>query len=81
MILFCGIQNDMNIQTKKTLDRRKSLTKNGTYNYYHVDPECIKQRHPHFHSGLLRVDSEIAEKLSKVHFDYLKLHFNVNLQL
>lgn len=49
--------------------------------YYHLDPECIKQRHPHFHSGLLHVDSEIAEKLSKVHFDYLKLHFNVNLQL
>ena len=48
--------------------------------YYHLDPECIKQHHPHFHSGLLRVDPEVKEKLSKVHFDYLKLHFDVNLQ-
>ena len=48
--------------------------------YYHLDPECIKQHHPHFHSGLLRVDPEVKEKLSKVNFDYLKLHFHVNLQ-
>ena len=29
MILSCGIQNGMNIQTKKALDTRKSPTKNG----------------------------------------------------
>lgn len=58
--------------TKKSYKER-----NG---YYHVDPECIKQRRPHFHSRLLRVDLEVVEKLSEVHFDYLKLHFDVNLQ-
>ena len=26
------------------------------------------------------MDAEVAEKLSKVHFDYLKLHYDVNLQ-
>lgn len=40
--------------TKKSYKER-----NG---YYHVDPECIKQRHPHFHNGLLRVDPEVKEK-------------------
>ena len=59
-------------QTKKSYKERNA--------YYHVDPECIKQRHPHFHSGLLHVDPEVAEKLSKVHFYYLKLHFDVILQ-
>lgn len=48
--------------------------------YYHVDPECIKQRHPHFNSRLLHVDPEVKGKLSKVNFDYLKFHFDVNLQ-
>ena len=48
--------------------------------YYHVDPQCVKQRHPHFDASFLRVDHDIKSKLTKVHFDYLQLHFGVRLE-
>ena len=59
-------------QTEKSYRERNA--------YYHVDPQCVKQRHPHFDASFLRVDNEIKSKLAKVHFDYLQLHFNVRLE-
>ena len=53
-------------QTKKSYRERNA--------YYHVDPQCVKQRHPHFDASFLRVDNEIKSKLTKVPFDYLQLH-------
>ena len=59
-------------QTKKSYRERNA--------YYHVDPQCVKQRHPHFDASFLRVDNEIKSKLTKVHLDYLQLHFNVRFR-
>ena len=45
--------------------------------YYCVNKECLLPRHPYFWKGLVPIDDETVDKLTKEHYSYIfkKLHY------
>ena len=64
---------DSSGQFLKMVPTRKKLVDK----YYCVNKACLLSRHPYFWKGLIQIDNETADKLSKIHYDYLfeQLHF------